>query len=60
MSTTNELPTYDEVIYQKQNEANGNNPSITAPTHYLTLPPIINLSEVFPFIPFHFHSINKS
>lgn len=47
LSTTNELPTYDEVIYQKQNEANGNNPSsIAAPTHYLTLPPIINLSEV--------------
>ena len=28
----NELPTYDEVIYQKQNEANGQNPTSPQPS----------------------------
>ena len=39
---TNELPTYEEVIYQKQNEANGQN-SINPP-HFLALPPVISLT----------------
>jgi hypothetical protein len=41
--TTNELPTYEEVLYQKQNEANGHNP---LPPQFLALPPVINLTEV--------------
>lgn len=45
MPTSNELPTYEQVIYQKQTEANGQNPTI-APSHYLSLPPLINLTEV--------------